>query len=436
MIAFSTAAQKLLRRRQGLEMVFRVTIFVNESPMGFEVDVDLTPDVKSIGALRNSIRPFTRETEIGQVSITLDNSRRQYSPYNDRPSGGMSGEWVDDGSQTSIFVNRPYHGSKVVVYGGVRFDDTTVEVVPIFTGILDYVELDSSDDQELAILKVDDVLSLLKVPGVGDHVNDAAFADNSPAGLAYKLLGPDYANIPTEFIDIPSFTLAASAERTSGYLCKDFTLQEGTWYDNISRLLAHGAAGLRVTGAGKLQYFTYRPGSGQPDMTLYPGEHFSRIRFRESATNIRNRIVVQRTDTGALADTALSPISYQDSIDEYGEKNDSRLSLDLYQSDAPADQVARKNLSVKAWPLGEYDIDAHIACMALEVGDTVRLYDPSFFQVGYNVLDPFKDMVVVERELDEAQDQVRLKAVDFNVEQKCYIYLDRGIELDSGCFFY
>jgi len=433
MLTFSDVAKSRLAVRRGQRLHFRVELSVRDNDGTFATAIDITPYVSRIGPIRSSVRPFTRESEIGAVTIVLDNKTRRFSPYNDWSSGTQG-----KGIEASVFAGYPYYnGSKVQVFGGVKFNDETSETLPIFTGLLDYVEVQSDAETEVAVFKVDDVMTMLRIPTVGDHVNDPPLDANSPAALILELLGPLHANIPIEFIDTDSFSVAASTERASGYMCTGFALTDGTWYDNIAVLLRHGATGIRVAADGRLQYFSYRPGTGAAVVELRQDTNFSSVTFRESFGNIRNRVVVQRSDgVGGVVDTLNSPIVVADSVTPYGERSDSTLTLDLYEADTPAEQVARKNLSLKAWQLGEYDIEAHIELLGLECGDAVRLYDDSLFIAGFVYENNYRDLLIFERSINPEAATVTLKAIDTNVGQNCYIILDQGIELDDGCLFY
>ena len=209
MIAFSAYALEVIR--QGGVPAITATVQLAST-------TSLTPDLISplqgrLGTLRTSINVATKEPELSSAFVTCDNIGDRFSP-------DVAG---------SLLYGYDYAGRTLSISAGITLPTGGVENAVLFQGRTAYVSFDAG--MATAEFKAVDILEHLNNTSVGT-TEGTVLDDDAPSALILKLLGPGYADILT-YVTSGTFTAQHFPERSERAIVRGFTIQRGTWYQNL-----------------------------------------------------------------------------------------------------------------------------------------------------------------------------------------------------------
>lgn len=367
----------------------------------------LSPLQGRLGTLRSSINVATKAPDLSSAFVTCDNGADQYSP-------DVAG---------SALYGTDYSGRTLSIAAGITLPTGGVEDVALFQGRLAYV--DFSADGATAEFKAVDVLEHLSNTAVGTS-EGVTLEDDCPAALILTLLGTSYANV-LSYVQSGTFTAMQFQERSERCILRGFTIQRGTWYQNIQQILSHaGDANVRVQSSGQLAYVTYRPQKAAPTEIISPQTCLKSLSWFEDFVPVRNKVKVSRSDgVGGFVDTAYSPLSDTASIAARGTRWDETQQFDYFTEDAPAEQGAGQRLFFKTKPLRTYEMELQYEGVRFEPGDVVLLNHPRLGTADKTVL-------VVSRDFNPNTLYVKLTAIDSVLTNQPWIYCDGAKTLNGS----
>lgn len=403
MLAFTNYALEVIR--QGGIPAFTAVLQLGSS-------TSLTPDLISplqgrLGTMRASINVATKAPDLSAAFVTCDNGADQYSP--DVAGSALYG--VD------------YAGRALSIAAGVTLPTGGVEDITLFQGRLAYV--DFSAEGATAEFKAVDVLEHLSNTSVGT-AEGTTLEDDCPAALILALLGTSYANV-LAYVQTTSFTAPQFQERSERCILRGFTIQRGTWYQNIQQILSHaGDANVRVQSSGLLAYVTYRPQKASPTDLIAPNTCLKSLSWYEDFVPVRNKVKVTRSDgAGDFVDTAFSPLSDASSVAAKGARWDDTQQFDFFTEDFPAEQGAGQRLFFKTKPLRTYEMELQYEGIRFEPGDLVLVKHPRLGTASKTVL-------VVSRDFNPNTLYVKLTAIDSVLTNQPWIYCDGAKTLNGS----
>jgi len=405
MLTFSAAALQQMRSPSSCRVAAQLVI---------SGGTDLTSRISSIGTVQSSVRPIAGEADLGVLSVTVRNDDDYFS-------------YLKAGSP---FYNTTYLGLRVQLFLGVWLPSGQREVQSVFYGHLGYIEV--SADGRRATLKVNDVLEKLRSPGVGElvdksmHTDGVSAYEDAPAAMAARiLLDARFAGINSLFVLQQSFTDATRVERSAGIIARGFRFVDGSWFDNLQRLLVHSGAMLAVDGQGRLVYSSLQPTLPAGTFELKRGTNLVGLKHSQNFSDIKNKVAVRRTSGADMVATSSSPLVDAASVAAYGARPPlAAADFPLFTDDAPAELAAGIRLGAVSTPLGTFSAEAHIEAMAVEVGDFIRVTDETQGLAS-------KSLLCYSRVINPDQRTVQLGLMDSELTAKPWARLDQGHTLDS-----
>lgn len=408
MLSFSQTALDLMAKPVGCCPVFRL-----EYDAGGGTWVDVTDSVHGgaagLSELRQNVQPISLQLDPAHMVVTLDNG---------------AGWWSPDVADSYI-SGTTYHGLPFRLRAGVMLPTGLEELLVVFQGVLDSLEWDAG--QKTADLKVVDLFEKLRAGGTGDKAG-TVLADDSPAGIILTLTGATYANLPASLVDTAALEALADRQRLDRVLVRRFTLTDGSYWDNLAPLFAHGRFGLRVSGAGKMQPFQWEPGSSSTAMALGYGSNLARLRAGAQFATIRNAAKVsrQKSDYSGTQATAASPVQDSGSQTAYGKRWDREKTFSMFTEDVPAEQAAFQELYLTSSPRGVVEAEADFSALPVELGDMVTITTPAT-DFGWTS----RPAQVYGKTLDLGGLRVQLTLLDSYMSQQPWLYIGGG-NLDAG----
>ena len=401
MLTLSTIEQL---REQGATLEHDVSL-------GAPVSKNITRLVSSIPRIRHSVRPTARTPDVSNLAIDCENIDRVLS-------------WWDTGS---ILNGKKWQGTPVTVKlgaGGV--------LVAVFTGVLNDIA-HQENDRTAELICVDRVADLQRntvhfeqvytdpdgVPESADETGKL-YKDEPVAAIVKDLLTEA---LGVGELDATSFDDFAAEERGGGERIRWYETPRGTWWSAISGLLSQTNSGIRLNAAGKLEYFKFRPAAGLPVYTLHEGRNLISLVTQHPLSSVVNKYRVQVEDgSGAVVDTANSPVQDATSITDFGEV--SRELVTGFTLDAAAESSAEEQLSYTGTPFIKHKAKATIDAMLVELGDLVGIEAPSR---GISTT-----AVVLGRQIDPSGLEVELTMIESDITTEPWLYCDNAQDLDDG----
>lgn len=405
MLGFTSYALEIIR--QGGAFAFNATI--NRGGFGTS---SLTPDLLSplqgrLGTLRTSINVATKAPDLSSAFVTCDNGSDRYSP-------DVAG---------SLLNGVDYAGQNLSVSVGIVLPTGGTEDVQVFSGRIAYVDFDVTALS--AEFKAVDILEHLGNTSVGTF-EGTTFEDDAPSAIILKMLGPSFANL-LSYVATTSFTAQHFPERSERCILRGFTIQSGTWLQNIQRALSHaGDANLRVQSSGALAYVTYRPSKVAATELVSPSTCLRTLRFYEDFAPVRNKVKVERSDgSGGFVAAAYSPLVDTASVTARGARWDDTQQFEYFTEDAPAEQAAGQRLYFKTKPLRTYEMQTQFEGIRFEPGDYILIGHESLGTTA-------KTALVVSRTFNPNTLYVDLVAIDSLLTNQPWIYCDGATPLNAG----
>lgn len=357
-----------------------VEVFITLPINGVPTTYNLTRAVDSVAALRTSLQPLSRSSELSNVSIMVRNDLvaagldrvRYFSPF------GQAGSLFYDASKAGQIAF--FHGAKVQVKMGWGADTVTV-----MTGQLVDIQLDDQGGAELIIsdplakLKKDTVkLSLVYedpdgTPGTGDETG-VRFTNVPPAWVIRRMLSE--AGFLTDWVDDASLLEGVFRESSEGFLLDEYAIRSGTWWQTINAMLEAANASLKWGTSGVLEYFKWRPTRPDKaaDYILDSARNCQNVRIRQPEAGVINSATAQKSDgAGGRVATTASPIQDSTSISRHGERNED-FPTD-FLDDFPADQVASEAMFYQAEFPTVISLEGLGDAFLVELGDVVQVFD-------------------------------------------------------------
>lgn len=355
-------------KAQGAVLDFQVILDMDKNGV---FDLDISQWVQDIPIIRSGVQPNRKTPELANVSVLL------------HAANGFFDEW----NTTSPFYGVNWHDTPIKIglgCAGVRVD--------VVNGIL--ADIATDPEGMTAELTVIDLIGKLKRDNVASSY---VYDDPDGVPLSGDEVGKAYRSVPpgeaikdllvtaglTSKLDSASFDTEGLIERAGGMVVREYLVQEGSYWGNITPLLEQASAGIRQTSAGLLQYFKYAPVLGGSVMTLHVDDSLGDYRRRRPSTGVENKIKVTRQDfDGSKRQTGSSPLQDSASQTKYGVRE--AVHDSMFTSDAAAQSAAAERLAYnkEASALLERVV-APIEAFVLELFDVVTLADPA---KGYSVL--------------------------------------------------
>ena len=377
---------------------------------------------RGISGLRRRLSYNSRETDFGLVSVLVWNGDGQFS--RDHAS--------------FVLGSGAYAGRRVRIRFGWEMDDgTRIDPSDIFVGTLESILVDTG--HKFAELKLTDALDRLKLTGPSATKANELFADQTPAAACLKMLGADYANISTEFIDVASFTDADTTESAASIILRKFRVQQGPWYDSFRICLTHGGSGVRVARDGRLTYFSYAPDTADGDPHLvFPG--VARVRGSYSSQTVRNSTKALRGDgsdpgDGSAPPTAGTPttLTKELSIASFGERwREQNRELTFMNSQTPVDLIADRDLDIESRSPGNFKLTVPFddTTYLVDLAQRIKVTDADLGWVA-------KSLTVDEVDISFDGMTLNLGVIDTDLDGDPYLYVNRsGHQVDDGKLIY
>lgn len=358
MITLSDKAKGVLASGAGM-VYFRVRLKTPGGSLAATLVGDIVqPSDSGVAPLRRSVRPLSREYEVGTAGVVLSNVNNWLS-WRDASSVLYGTSFLGYSAEIDMMI--PVHGAQTEVYR-------------VYTGSVSGVTARSNGDVEM---KFSDFHEVLRLSGPGDKVN-ATMVDDSPASLILTLLGSGYAGIDSDYIDSASFEAAGAEERLHRSIVRGFTLSSGTWLDSITALLQYSNGIMSTDRDGLISYTRMAPGSPAASLVLTEGGNMASSAMSIEKSQIRNKAHVERWDpvSSDMVVTGYGPITDSDSVAAYGERWDRTWSYRYFTENQPAALTAGVNLNLQSTPPDVLEVTGDLSLFALDLLDSVQVYSP------------------------------------------------------------
>lgn len=380
-------------RQDGVRLRPKVTV-------GAPVSKDLSTYLRGLPVIRTSVKPMQRTPDISTLSIRCDNPDAILSEWN---ASGWFGSQKWTGALVTVVLQIP------LAAGGT-------EDVTVFVGDLDDI-LEDFATESVELLCIDP-LARLKRNTVDGATQGTVYTNESPAYIVQELLtAAGYGSRLT------GFAAEIDSERFEYFRIREYTVPDGTWWSAVQGLMRQVNAGLRITRTGLLEYYKFRITVAGSVYTFRTDQAVSDIQIQRPGGDILNSYTAQREDgTGAVIDTAQSPIEDAQSKTDYGLIGD--VLTTGFPIDFPADATAEELLAVKAQPPRVASFTDALDSLVVELWDQVTVRDPQtgFVSVGF----------AFEKSIDHAHGSIAWRVFDVGIGTLPWLFVENNQTLDSS----
>jgi len=311
--------------------------------------IDLTDRLITAGAVTREIK-----TEIGKTA----------QPVAAALTINLSNDdgWFSDQRTDSLFYNRYYINSHIRLWSGWALPNGNTELLPIFTGRVDYVDADSQTG--IARMASRDILKDAFETYVGLNLEDGT--RNS---LIYKN-DWNVSGILTDLFDRAGISGNMMEIENPGLSLTNVTFTEKKIIDAAQQVAESVFGYIYSDGYGRVTFKTHQPSIGEETPTpLLHTRDFTKIKYKGQESRNFSKLVICKFASGLTGYAEA-----EDTTLPFGQTK--FLEVPLVTTQALADDLAEKNLAWYGAPFQTVDI-SNIYLPQLDIADKVEVTDPN-----------------------------------------------------------